>query len=91
MNEIEFMKILAYVKCSTYRVRTLLAIDDDYVTPKDIAMKAGIRPNHISNVLKQLKEKGLVVCINEEVRKGRLYKSTSLGKDIIFHIKTSRS
>lgn len=38
-----------------------------------------IRTNHISKVLSELKNEELVVCINEEARKGRLYKLTDDG------------
>ena len=30
-----------------------------------------------------LKNKGIVVCINPEMRKGRLYRCTDLGKEIL--------
>ena len=29
-----------------------------------------------------LKKKNLVICVNEDVRKGRLYKCTDLGKSV---------
>ena len=38
---------------------------------------------YIFTQYKDLKEKSLVICVNEEVRKGRLYKCTDLGKEII--------
>ena len=51
-------------------------------TPTAIAADAGIRINHISNVLKELKEAGVAECINEEARKGRLYRLTTTGEVI---------
>ena len=48
-----------------------------------IANKSDIRTNHISNVLTQLKNHGLVVCLNEEARKGRLYKLTERGDFVL--------
>jgi DNA-binding MarR family transcriptional regulator len=50
---------------------------------KEIASDSGILPNHISNVLRQLKEKDIVECINPEVRKGRLYRLSDNGLDIL--------
>ncbi len=38
--------------------------------------------NHISKVLKELKECGVAECINEEKRKNRIYKLTPKGEDI---------
>ena len=43
----------------------------------------GIRLNHVSMFLKELKENDLVKCLNEDTRKGRLYELTDLGKNAI--------
>ena len=51
-------------------------------TPTKIAQDTDIKVNHISKVLKELKEKNLVICINEEKRKNRIYKLTPQGKQI---------
>ena len=37
----------------------------------------------MSKVLKELKESGVAECINEEVRKGRIYRLTDLGDEIV--------
>lgn len=36
----------------------------------------------MSKVLRELKESGVAECINEEVKKGRLYRLTSVGEEI---------
>ena len=46
-----------------------------------------IRTNHISKVLSELKSKEIVECINEEARKGRLYRLTDTGKEVLDTIK----
>lgn len=76
------LKIWSYVNISTYRVKTVKALKDDVKTPTQIANDAGIRTNHISKVLKELKETGVAECINLEMRKGRIYRLTSLGEEI---------
>ena len=50
-------------------------------------MDLGIRTNHISKVLSELKSKEIVECINEEARKGRLYRLTDTGKEVLETIK----
>ena len=55
--------------------------------PSQIAKDTGIVQNHISNTLRQLKEHDLVECINPEVRKGRLYRLTDKGEEIIENMK----
>lgn len=79
----EKLKIYAYVNISSYRVKTVKALKDDVKTPTKIAEDTGIRKNHISKVLKELKTSGVAECINEDFRKGRLYRLTSLGDEIV--------
>jgi len=39
--------------------------------------------NHVSNFLKEFKENNLVVCLNEEEKRGRLYQITDNGKKLL--------
>lgn len=78
---------MKYVNKSTYRVRTLKAIGDGVKMPKEIAEDSGILQNHISNVLRQLKEKDIVECLNPNVRKGRLYRLSDEGLEILDKLK----
>ena len=59
------------------------SLDDQVKIPSQISKDSGILQNHISAVLKQLKEHELVKCINPEVRKGRLYRLTDKGDNIV--------
>ena len=83
MKNSEIYKILGYVKVSPYRTNTLITIGNDLMMPSEIAKKLDINTSQVSSALSDLKEKNLVVCVNEEVRKGRLYKCTDLGLEII--------
>lgn len=69
-----------YVETSTYWLNAMKSIKETPKTPTNIAKDSGIRVNHISNTLNQLKSKKLVECINEDMRKGRLYRLTDTGK-----------
>ena len=62
------------------------ALNEDNKTPTQIANDSNIRINHISKVLKELKQCGVVECINEQNRKNRTYKLTSLGEEIADHL-----
>ena len=75
-----------YVKRSQYRSKILKSLSDDVKMPSQIAKDTGIVQNHISNSLRQLKEHELVECINPEVRKGRLYRLTDEGKNVVKEI-----
>ena len=72
-----------YVKRSQYRSKILKSLSDDVKMPSQISKDTGIVQNHISNSLRQLKEHELIECINPEVRKGRLYRLTDEGEEII--------
>ena len=83
MDEKELFEILGYVKISTYRTNTLKSISDELKMPSEIANEINIKTSQVSAALSDLKKKDLVICVNEEVRKGRLYKCTDLGKEIL--------
>lgn len=74
---------ISLLKSSGYRLKIIKAIGKDTVTPSEIANKIGIRLNHVSMFLKELKENKLVKCLNEDTRKGRLYELTQLGENAI--------
>ena len=76
----ELLKLTSYVQISKYREKTLKSIGDEVKIPTNIAKDSGIRTNHISKVLSELKAHELVECINPEVRKGRLYRLTDKGE-----------
>ena len=74
---------VSLLKSSEYRLKIIQAIGNNTLTPSEIANKINIRLNHVSLFLKELKDKKLVKCLNEESRKGRLYELTELGKNAI--------
>lgn len=74
---------LAYVNISSYRAKATKSLKNDVKTPTKIADDTGIRKNHISKVLRELKDAGIAECINEEVHRGRLYRLTSIGEEIV--------
>lgn len=76
-----------YVNNSSYRVRVLRSLGEDVKMPTEIANDSGILPNHISNVLRQLRENEIVECINPEVKKGRLYRLSDDGRKVLKEIK----
>ncbi len=75
--------VLRYVNRSSYRVKVLKSLGEDTKMPKEIANDSGILQNHISSILRQLKEKDVVECINPEVRKGRLYRLSDNGLEVL--------
>ncbi|MCC7553271.1 MAG: transcriptional regulator [Methanobacteriaceae archaeon] len=82
MREENLLSLVAYVRISKYRLKVLKSIGNDIKMPRDIAKESNLRPNHVSSTLRDLKNKKLIECINEDVRKGRIYRATELGKEV---------
>jgi len=74
---------VSLVKSSSYRHKTLIAIGNGMVIPSEISKTIGIRLNHVSMSLNDLKKSGLVECLNESAKKGRLYQLTDFGKKVL--------
>lgn len=79
----ELIKAVSHIKSSKYRYKIMNSIDDKIKLPSEISKDVNIRLNHVSATLNDLKSSGLVECLNEDAKKGRLYKLTKLGKDAI--------
>lgn len=83
MDNDDIFQVVGYVVASEYRTNILKSIGDGIKIPSAIANEIGLRTNHVSNVLRDLKENDLVLCLNEDARKGRLYKNTALGLEVL--------
>lgn len=82
--EKQIIKGISLIKNSDYRKRILTGLSDvNYLTPSEISQKTKIRLNHVSNFLKDLKDNKLILCLNDEDKRGRLYQITDLGKKVI--------
>ena len=86
MDNEEIFQVVGYVMASEYRTNIIKSIGKEIKIPSAIANDIGLRTNHVSNVLKDLKENNLVVCLNEEARKGRLYKNTDMGLEVLKYL-----
>lgn len=82
----EMLTEISYVQISKYRLKVMKTLDREVKIPTQIAKDSGIRTNHISKVLAELKAHELVECINPEARKGRLYRLTDKGEEIVDEI-----
>ena len=82
----ETLKIWSYVNISSYRLKVVQSLQNEVKTPTKIADDTGIRTNHLSKVLKDLKSVGVAECVNEEARKGRLYRLTDKGEIVCKNI-----
>lgn len=83
----EILKLVAFIRISSYRTKALKELMDENKTPTQIAKDSGIRITHISNILRDLKDRDIAECINEEKRKNRIYRLTSKGQIIASYFK----
>mgnify|MGYP002524293849 CR=1 FL=1 len=79
----EMLTEISYVEISKYRLNVVKTLDGNVKIPTVIARDSGIRTNHVSKVLSELKEHELVECINPEVKKGRLYRLSDDGLKVL--------
>ncbi len=79
----DLIKGVSLLKSSEYRLKITMSLKGGIKTPSEMSKLTEIRLNHISKSLKELKENGLVECLNEESRKGRLYRLTKLGVEVL--------
>ena len=79
----EMLTEISYVNISKYRTEVMKTLDGEVKIPTVIARDSGIRTNHVSKVLSELKAHELIECINHEARKGRLYRLTDKGDELI--------
>ena len=79
----KLINAISFIKSSKHRPKILELISDEMLTPSEISRKTNIRLNHVSMYLSDLKTNDIVVCLNEDTKKGRLYTLSKLGKRAI--------
>ncbi|MHA1437835.1 MAG: winged helix-turn-helix domain-containing protein [Promethearchaeota archaeon] len=70
---------ISFIKASRYRRKILQVLIDKILTPSEISKKIGIHFSYLSKLLSELSEKELILCLNDNSKKTRLYKITDIG------------
>lgn len=76
----------SYIIASSYRIKTLKSLSQSPKIPTEIAKEHEIPTCRISKTLSDLKEHNLVFCVNPEMKKGRIYKITEYGHEVLNQI-----
>ena len=79
-EEQESMSIVSFLARSDKRVQILKSISETAKIPSAISKEIGDSSHHVSKYLTSLKEKELVICLNEEDKRFRFYRITAKGK-----------
>lgn len=74
---------IGFVKASYIREGILKQLRKKPSTPKDLTVSLGIHFPQVSNNLKEMCEKGLVQCLTENRKKGKVYSITEKGIEVI--------
>lgn len=85
-----FLEKVAYVLASEHRKNIILFLSNELYTPKQIGDGIGVRTNHISNLLAQLRQQDLVYCATTKIKRGRLYTLTDDGKKVLEYIQKQK-
>jgi len=71
-----------HVLASKHRTSVIQALSKTNTTPKEISIASKIPLSHVSNLLRELTEEGLVVCLTPKLKRGRIYALTPAGKEV---------
>lgn len=74
---------LGWVKASEYRQNVLKGVEEKPQTPKDLSQKTEYYLSHVSKTLNELAEHDMVECVTPDRKKGKLYRITDQGKEIV--------
>ena len=83
ISDEELWRIIGYLKGSPAHYKTLKTLKKNFSIPSEISKKAKLTPSQVSISLHDLKKHGLVICLNEDAVKGKIYQSTDLGLEVI--------
>jgi len=79
-EEGDSISIVSFLARSDKRVQILKSLSQTAKIPSAISKEIGDSSHHVSKYLTSLKEKDLVVCLNEEDKRFRFYRITAKGK-----------
>ena len=75
--------VLGYLKSSTYRMKVLKKLKEGFATPSDISSDFDVKLSQISRTLSELEKMGLIMCTTPQRRKGRIYRISEKGLNIL--------
>lgn len=74
--------LYSYIIASRYRRLILKSLVERPKTPSQIAKECDLILTHVSSTLVSLTEKGAIICLTPNQRKGKIYSLTDKGKTI---------
>ena len=84
--EQEHWQLIGFVLAGKYRLSILKFLSKRKGSPKTIAKFLTLSSSTVSNTIRDLLKKNLIVCLNPDAKKGRLFQLTTLGDEINIEI-----
>ncbi len=81
-NEQKTWDLIGFIMISKYRLKIIEHLYIQSALPSQISSQIKKPIGHVSNLLKGLQERKLIVCQNPNLKKGRMYSITELGRDV---------
>lgn len=85
--ENEIIKMASFIKSSKNREKIVISLESKIKIPSEIAKDTELALNYTSMLLKELKDKEIIECLNEDSKRGRFYKLTKEGYNAVNFIK----
>lgn len=78
---------ISFIQMSPNREKVLKDLKNELKIPTKISKSTGISTANVSRALQGLKQKGMVICLNEKANQGRLYQITDFGLEVLKFLK----
>lgn len=78
---------VGFIKASQIRLNIIFLLSNRAMTPKEIQVHLALHFPQVSRALRELQQRGLVQCITDDLKKGRLYVLSEKGIEVITTLK----
>jgi predicted transcriptional regulator len=82
MNKTTIWDDIGFIISSTYRIKVLKLLEETK-TPSMLSRRLNINKTHISRTLSELLSRNIILCLNPDSGKGRLYIISDYGKKVL--------
>jgi len=82
----KYIDEIGFVKISEQRQKIMKDLKDKLKIPTEIAKSTDMSVPEVSRALRSLKDKKIVICLNEDKKVGRVYALTDKGKEVLKYI-----
>ena len=78
-------RLVGYIKRSKNRQEVLRVLSIP-LSPSDVSKKLKISLTHASKILRELNSEGIVKCLNDDLKVGRIYQKNKIADEIMDYL-----